>query len=142
MPAVYDKHGVRFMYPENWRVTDEVAGGSHHEVSLQTPGGGFWSLHVYAQPAEPEAVTEEVVKSMRQEYDSLEAQTASETIADEQAVGYDMDFFCLDLLVTARARAFLHDAKTFLILYQAENREFDEVEPVFRAITASLFRPV
>ncbi len=128
------------MYPENWRVTDEQATPSEYEVSVQAPGGGFWSLHVFAHPTNPAGLADQVVQSMRQEYDSLESQDVTEVIGDAEAVGSDMDFFCLDFVVTARARAFRKGPRTYLVLYQAESREFEQIEPVFRAMTISLLR--
>jgi hypothetical protein len=49
-----------------------------------------------------------------------------------------MEFYCLDLLVTARARAVRTDRATYLVLCQAESREFERLLPVFETITLSL----
>lgn len=43
-----------------------------------------------------------------------------------------------DLMNTATIRAFHQTGETYLIVSQAEDRELPEVEPVFRAMTASL----
>jgi hypothetical protein len=138
MTAFYDHFGVKFLYPENWVVSQEESAQWPREVSLQCPGGGFWSLHVYSTPDDPRELVAEVVRTMGQEYDNLESRPASEDLAGIKAVGCDMDFYCLDLVVTAQVRSFQLGDRTFLVLCQAESREFDELERVFQAITLSL----
>ena len=52
----------------------------------------------------------------------------------------DLAFFYLDLTSTALVRSFATDEATYLLLCQAEDREFAEVEAVFRAMTRSLLK--
>ena len=51
--------------------------------------------------------------------------------------GWDLNFYCLDLTNTAQVRAVETPAATYLLLAQAEDREWDRVAPVFAAMTAS-----
>ena len=53
--------------------------------------------------------------------------------------GYDVHFFYLDFTNTAIIRGFRHALASCLVLYQAEDRDFAKLQPVFRAITTSLF---
>ncbi|HVW36950.1 MAG TPA: hypothetical protein VHB99_06580, partial [Pirellulales bacterium] len=66
------------------------------------------------------------------------AEAVVETIAGQELLGWDMNFYCLDLTNTAQVRGFGTDEATYLIFCQADDREFEEVEPVFAAITRSL----
>ena len=59
-------------------------------------------------------------------------------MAGEELVGYDLNFYCLDLTNTAQIRAFRRNEKIYLVLFQAEDREYEHIEPVFRAMTRSL----
>jgi hypothetical protein len=77
---------------------------------------------------------------MREEYEGLETLEVSERLAGVDSSGCDMCFYCLDFLVNARVLATRALGKTLLILWQAEDREFDQLEPVFRAITISLLQ--
>jgi hypothetical protein len=138
MPAVYEKLGLRFLYPESWQITDEQFEDWPHTVSVQSPGSAFWSLHVYTADVEPNEAADEVLQAMRREYADLEAESVNESIGSTNAVGYDMDFYCLDFVVASRTRSFTHQGQTFVMLCQAEDREFAELENVFRAMTASL----
>ena len=138
MTAVYEKSDVRFMYPENWEITDEERVEWPRSVSLQSPGGGFWQLMIYEPDSEPAELTEQVVEAMSKEYESLEAAPHTERFADIEAAGYDMFFYCLDLVINSRAVAMRTGRWTLLLVWQAEDREFEQLEPVFRAITHSL----
>ena len=138
MSGTYDKAGVRFLYPETWEVTDELSGELTRVISVQSPEGGFWALHVYPESVEPADLTAEVLQTLRQEYDSLEAEPVTEKIGPAEALGQDLEFYCLDLVVSARIRAFRQGERTYLVLAQAESREFDKLGDVFRAMTVSL----
>ena len=50
-----------------------------------------------------------------------------------------MYFCCLDFVVRARVLATRVAVQTFVLEWQAEDREFESLEPVFRAISTSLF---
>lgn len=63
-----------------------------------------------------------------------------EKIGKIELVGFDVNFYCLDLTNTAWIRAGSTAAATYLILCQAEDREFSEVADIFRAMTASLLK--
>ena len=137
MPSQYQNFGVSFLYPENWKVTDE----SHESplgVTLETPDGGYWELQIYEPIVEPAMLVDHVLEAMENEYDDLEAHEAAERWDDLPAIGYDMHFFCLDLLVLSNVRACIVGERSYLLLCQAESREFDKQAPVFAAITKSL----
>ncbi|HEV3416920.1 MAG TPA: hypothetical protein VG056_08915 [Pirellulales bacterium] len=136
MPAVFDRLGVHFQYPENW--TLEAANEADvEEVTVYGPGGTFWSLTIHER-GDPEELMDVVVDAMRAEYDELDAEAINDSIAAQALAGYDLNFYCLDLTNTAQIRAFSRGAKTYLLIWQAEDRDFDLVLPVFRAITTSL----
>ena len=77
---------------------------------------------------------------MRQQYDELDAEEVHETVAGHELVGYDMNFYCLDLTNTAQVRSYRTDDAAYVVFCQADDREFAEIEEVFRAITMSFFR--
>jgi hypothetical protein len=138
MPAQYEKLGIRFLYPENWRIEDEDLDEWPRRVSVQSPGGGYWELHVYPSRISPADLSKQVVEAMREVYEDLESEPVTEQMWNVTAQGYDLDFFCLDLLVTSQVRSFYVGARTYVLIYQAENREFEQQRPVFAAITKSL----
>lgn len=140
MTATYEQSGIRFLYPENWKISDEDLDSAPQTVSLQCPGSGFWTLHLYSGGQTPATLVAEVLGAMRQEYDEFEFESLEEKWDDVETCGYVMHFYCLDLLVTARVLGIRDGRRTYIVLWQAENREFDELEPVFRAVTMSLIK--
>ena len=43
---------------------------------------------------------------MREQYDELDAEAVTEKVAGKELIGYDMNFYCLDLTNTAQVRSF------------------------------------
>jgi hypothetical protein len=62
----------------------------------------------------------------------------SDTVAGHEVPGYDANFFCFDLVSTAAIRGFRTSVASCLVLWQAEDRDLAEHEPVFRAMLTSL----
>ncbi len=137
MPALFDKQGIRFQYPENWTIETSTA-LDEDGVTVFSPGGGFWSVVIRDGDDGPLEVAAVVVETMRELYDELECRPAEELVAGKELVGYDLNFYCLDLTNTAQIRAFRRNEKIYLVLFQAEDREYEQIEPVFRAMTRSL----
>lgn len=138
MPAVYENSGVRFLYPENWSLQDEAFDDWPRSVTVQSPQTSFWSLHIYPPGYEARKIVEEVVKSIQEVYEELEVLPAKDTIGDVETKGVDIAFFYLDLLVEAKVRCVKTPSSTLVWHYQAESREFDDMEPVFQAMATSL----
>jgi hypothetical protein len=140
MPAVFERFGVRFMYPENWSLIDLEVEDWPRTLTLQSTGTGFWTLHVYPPGQEAEPLVQEVAQAIRQEFRELEMLPATEVFGDTSTTGVDIAFFWLDLLVEAKIRYVHTPSATLLWHYQAESREFEQIEPVFQAIAVSMLR--
>ena len=142
MSAVYENFGVSFMYPENWQLADESGpqDAGPKTVSVHSPTGAFWSLQVCDPPVDPQDLADQFRLTMAAEYEGLESRATTEELADASLTGYDMDFYCLDFVVSAKVRAVRVGPRVYVISCQAETREFDELLPVFQAMTISLLR--
>lgn len=138
MTAFYDKLGIQFQYPENWTLDEDEALEGEQSVSVYSPGGAFWSVMVRPPSQAPEELVEAVLRTMKQEYDELDAEAVEESIGELHWVGCDLNFYCLDLTNTAAVRGVRTPRSTLLVLWQATDRELDEVEAVFQAMTRSL----
>jgi hypothetical protein len=138
MPARFDSLGVSFQYPDNWKLDDSDALSGHRSVTVYSPGGSFWTVSIHPGTADPAKLASTVVETMRQEYDSLEAEEAEESVAGIDLSGYDMAFYCLDLTNTAHVRSLRIAHGTYTIYCQAEDREYGQVAMVFQAMTYSL----
>ena len=140
MPAVFEKFGVRLLYPENWSLLDLEVEDWPRTVTLQSPDTGFWTLHVYPPGQETQPLVEELTQAIGQEFGELEVLPAKEVLGDTSTMGVDIAFFWLDLLVEAKIRYVHTPSATLLWHYQAESREFESIEPVFQAIAVSMLR--
>ena len=141
MTAIYDKLGLRFMYPEGWSITEDNVTDLPRSLAMESPRGGAWELIVYDGRREAEDLTGEVLAAMRNEYEGIEVSPLETQFGDVTAVGYNLYFYHLDLLINSRALAAHFGDKTVLLLWQAEDRVFEELEPVFIAMATSLFNP-
>lgn len=142
MPAQFNEYGVQFSYPENWTL-EQTPGGDGElpaDVTLQTPGGGFWSMQLLPSAVSPEECVDQVISELRGEYDDLELEVPTAGGDETLPHGREVRFFCLDLLVEARIWACRVPGHTLVGHYQAVQSEFEAIGPVFRAINASLFQ--
>jgi hypothetical protein len=140
MTVKYERSGIRFLYPENWEVADDQTDREARSVVVQAPSGAFWSVDLCIQAMNAPGLAAQVLRTMEQEYTDLEAEAVTDQIGGQPATGYDMQFYCMDLVVTARVRAVRTSSGTLVLLYQAEDREFDRLEPVFHAMNESIFQ--
>lgn len=134
----YDQHGIRFSYPDDWTLDQDEPAQPGDSVAVYSPGGAFWLVSPQAEDTEPAELADEALAAMREEYSDLESEPVEEWIAGQPAVGYDVNFWYLDLTATSLIRCLSTEQGSFVILCQSEDREFEQVEPVFQAITTSL----
>jgi len=133
----FHQFGLTFEYPENWSVDTGDSAGRHATVTVYTPEGGFWSVSAHAPGPAPQQLTDAVVAQMRQEYQDLDVEPARESVAGKQLLGHDFNFYCLDLTNTAQVRLLVEPQAVYLLLCQAEDREWEAVSQVFAAMTRS-----
>jgi hypothetical protein len=141
MPGVYDKLGIRFLYPDNWTLDESEMLEGNSTVSVYSPGGAFWSIIAHPPELDPADLVDAALEAMRQEYDELDAEPFHDVISGYEVVGSDLNFYCLDLTNTAQIRSFSTDDASYLVLCQADDREYDEIGGVFEAMTRSLLDP-
>ncbi|MGO9112432.1 MAG: hypothetical protein ACLP9L_24645 [Thermoguttaceae bacterium] len=139
MPATFDNLGITFQYPDNWQLDEEEMRAGQSAVTVFRPGGtAFWSVAVHTASADPARMAQAALDAMRKEYEGLEAEPVNETIAGRDLIGFDLNFFYLDLTNTASIRSLRVDGTTYTIFFQAEDCEYREIGLVFKAMTVSL----
>lgn len=140
MTAIYNKHGIEFLYPENWTHTEENQTGDFVEIALESPAGSIWSVSLFPTTSNPADLLETSAAALRDQYEDLEITEFHGHLETFATLGFDAHFYCLDFLVTAQARCFPVYNYVIHVFCQAENREFDKVKDVFDAITLSLLK--
>lgn len=144
--TTYQKSGIEIVYPENWTLvesesdqlgTDFVGERQPKQISIQSPGSGVWDLYVFDKADDLSKRVQEFLTALQSQYDTFESEPLEVEIGDKKLVGYEAHFYCLDFLIKAHLLMLPGDVPK-LISYQAESREFDSSELVFKAITLSL----
>ncbi len=137
MPATFEDFGFRFLYPDNWVLQSRESDPQCDGVTLDLPGGGFFSVTRYYNVTQtPEALLSEIAEAMRKEYYDIE--TDAIQISDEDDFFIESRFYYLDLLIISRVTALEAGDDLIVVQPQAESREFDSNEPVFAAVIKSL----
>ena len=137
MIAEFEDGGIRFRYPGNWRLEreDNETGWT---VSLQSPDTAFLMISLREDMPSVDHMAETALAALREDYPDLEADDCTESLAGQPAVGHDIRFFSLDLTNTCWTRSFYTPRGTVLVLWQTNDLELEEKEPILRAICASL----
>jgi hypothetical protein len=137
MTETYSAHGVRFQYPDDWEVSEQQR-GAELVITVTSPETSFFTLGLLFDRPSAEAVVETVIEALREEYEDLDDYEVVERVAGQATVARDVEFFCLELLNSAWVRAFALPRFTVLVFYQANDRDLEEVQPVFEQILDSL----
>ncbi len=167
MTKVYRGLGLACTYPENWQLSEETV-AEHADQStvvgfnLQSPTSAFMSVYRYPQSVSPDEAIEEATKAIAADYEGIELASFAperELLHDELAPsqpksapsqpksnvpnasrGTDLNFYYLDLLITVRLISFQFSHYTFLVQFQAEDRDFTSMERVFQAMLITMIQ--
>ena len=160
LTKVYRGLGLACTYPENWQLSEETfAGDGESETvvgfNLQSPTSAFMSVYRYPMSLSPDEAIQESIKAIADEYEEIE-QIAFESERDlltthlsnsqpndnvsNTSRGTDLNFYYLDLLITVRLISFQFARHTFLVQFQAEDRDFTSMERVFQAMLITIIQ--
>ncbi len=137
MVETFEDAGVRFRYPENWRLEREDT-DTGWTVVLQSPETAFAMISLHEESPSVESMAETALAAMREDYPDLEVDNCVDSLAGRPAVGHDIRFFSFDLTNTCWIRSFYCSRGTVVVMCQVNDLELDSNEPVLRAICASL----
>jgi hypothetical protein len=137
MSATFVEDGLHFAYPANWQFSRED-NPSGWTVTLQSPATAFLMVTFDRDMPETELMAATALDAMKEEYEGLEFEPMTESIAGQPAIGHDMRFFSLDLTNTCGTRSFYSETGTVLLFWQSTDLDLDEVEPIFKALRASM----
>jgi hypothetical protein len=137
MALQFDENGIRFRYPENWKVEREE-NDAGWTVSVQSPDTAFLLISLREDKTSTEEMVETALEALREDYPDLEADECVDSLAGQPAIGHNIRFFSLDLTNTCWIRSFYSAGGTMLVLCQSNDLELEKTEPILRAICASL----
>lgn len=134
MPTSFDSFGIKFLYPDNWKVIDRDEDEGGEGVTMELPSGGFFSIEREHEGQIEEEIIEELSDAFEQEYEQIEREDIQLDDASPNERAVEFRFYYLDLLVVSRVVMMRIDESKYLIQMQAESRDFDANEMVFSAI--------
>jgi hypothetical protein len=139
MIRTYDDHGIRFQYPLNWELEVFEDDSERMTVTVQAPSGlAFLMVTIdEARPA-PAKMAEEALAAMREEYASLDAYPAHETIAGHMATGHDVEFVSLDMINFCSIRSYRTEFRTVLVFAQWSDLAEENADSLLLALKRSL----
>ncbi len=138
MTATYQQNDLKFLYPENWTLTDDPTAPLPRAITLESPGGIIWSVHLYPVDAEVDEVLDEAIDTLRETYSDLELSTEDTDFDSFEGKAFGALFFCLDFLVRIKLQIYNTPEYKLMLWYQCEDRDFDQQEMVFQAISTTL----
>ncbi len=137
MPKQYTGHGLSFLYPDTWTITEDTAEG-RPGVSLESPGGSFISVSALSVDEDATALLEEAAEAMNAEYEEVENEPYSVVIAGQEYEGILQRFYYLDFVVASKLLAIETEDHLYLVQIQGEDRDMDQQSLVFDAILTSM----
>lgn len=140
MPAIYKGIDVECIYPDNWKLSEDVAEEGPSGFTIESPDAAFFTFIRYPWTVAPKDIVEQSVEAMKGEYDQIEIIERESTLGIAESRSSEVNFYCLDLLVTSQITAFTVRPYTYLVQVQAEDRTFDKLNLVFDAILTSILR--
>ena len=138
MPATFESFGVKFLYPENWKVLDRETHEQSEGMTMELPSGGFFSIERVDPASSAESLIDSVGDTLQAEYEELEREALPPGDSNPGEAATDFRFYYLDLVIVSRVIVLPTRAGTLLLQFQAESRDFDANERVIDAIVMQL----
>lgn len=134
---MYSGNGVRFLYPEGWTIQEE-SNDEQTTITVQSPATAYWTVSLFEGHHDPEQIAESVLQAYGEMYQDLEVQEPDVLVQGIPVVARELDFVCMDLLSSALMIIFHTERQTVLVIYQAEDREMEQVRTQLEEMTQSL----
>ena len=137
MDRVFEGHGIRFEYPDDW-ILHEQSSPEEFTLTVQSPNTSFWSLTLLFDRPDSQRVIDSALEVFQEEYTEIDVYPSDVRLNDQPTVACELDFVCHELIGSAFLRAVAAPDCTLLVLYQGADLELDELQPVLEKITRSL----
>lgn len=136
MQAHYQVAGLQFAYPADWQISEEQTADGL-SVMVSSGGTAFCSFLLMPDRPDVRTVLKSALAAFDESYEEVDSEPVECRLASRPARGYDVDFYCFELLNAAWLRAFRTGRYTVFLLFQAG---FDEphARDIFESICASL----
>ncbi len=134
--SVYQQHGIRFEYPPEWILAEDVEGDAI-SIQVSSPETSFWSITLLPARPAPDLLLESAIEAFA-DYDDFDAYRSEGEICEYPALFCDIEFVSFELINSGFLRAFRTGRYSILILYQGNDLELEYTLAEFESMTASL----
>src|SRR5439155_23246599 len=117
MVETFEDEGIRFRYPENWKLEREDT-DTGWTVVVQSPETAFAMISLNDESPSVENMAETALAVVREDYPDLDADACVDSLAGLPAVGHDIRFFSLYLTNTCWIRSFYCCRVTIVFMCQ------------------------
>jgi hypothetical protein len=138
MLGIYQDFGIRFEYPPDWEI-EVTEDGPRTTIAIHAPTGlAFAMVTLDTDCPEPAELADEALEAMKEEYPGLDVREEADSLAGYDALGYDLEFFSLDLASACAIRCYRSERQTALFFAQWTELDGEEPEAVLSAVRRSL----
>ncbi len=137
MDRVFEGHGIRFEYPDDW-ILHEQSSPEEITLTVQSPDSSFWSLTLIMDRPDPRRVLDTILDTFREEYSEIDVYPSEVRLGDQPTESCELDFVCHELIGSAFLRAVAAPDFTLVVLYQGADLELDHTQPLMEKINNSL----
>ncbi len=135
--AEYSGHGVSFVYPGYWELSEE-SDGQDVILSVAVDETCFWLLRIIPSCPPAQQVLDSCLQAFREEYEDLESEPAELQISGMDATSARLRFSCVELLNTAFIGSVRVSEASLLCLWQCTDHELEQVESILDQMTQSI----
>jgi hypothetical protein len=134
----FERDGISFRYPANWRAEVEESGDGGWAVTVSSPDTAFALVSLQPEASDPADLSDQTLAAVRADYKELDVEHVAETVAGRVAVGFDADFLTVDTAIACRVRCLDTFAGPLLVMCQVSEYDRERHDPTLRAVVASI----
>ena len=118
----YDELDVQFLYPNNWTALTQTLDRGTYMITVDSPEGSFWTLAIYPKGVDLDNAAQELLATLKVEYQEVEEHEVCRYVADRELSGYEINFYYLDMVCEVRALKYEDDERGYVIFWQTCDR--------------------
>ncbi len=137
MLGAFDRDGVQFQFPDSWKLSEDDDTDNGWTVTIEGPTVAFMIVSYAPDTDDPNDIINAALDGLQEEYKDLESDEVVDTLANQPAIGFDVNFAQFDLNVTSWIRAIPCGTGSLLVLTQCCDDELPFAGETLKAIMAS-----
>jgi hypothetical protein len=135
---VYEGHGIRFNYPDDWEL-EESENEDGASVVLESPVTVTLTVSILPSCPRPVEVIEQILDIFKSEYEEVDVyEPAERTFGEYSVMTQELEFVCHELINVVKIIAIRTYQFTILMMSQGYDQDMEEFNQVLENIFQSL----